>query len=110
MKGGERGRDCSICSRLSYFQGDYTSVDIGEPWQKAGESGRKGRRLVGRREADPRFRGLFYAAAMHPLRINAETRPDLQVHSRLVASAVDSALIQAVFSASSPAMKRRSAF
>lgn len=68
------------------------------------------RRLVGRREPDPHFRGLFYAAAMHPLRINAETRPDLQVHSRLVASAVDSALIQAVFSASSPAMKRRSAF
>lgn len=72
--------------------------------------GRKGKRLAGEERADSRFRGLFYATAMHPLRINAETRPDLQLHSRLVASAVDSALIQAVFSASSPAMKRRSAF
>lgn len=67
-------------------------------------------RMVGRKEVDPRFRRLSYVVVMHPLRINAETRPGLQVHSRLVASAVDSALIQAVFSASSPAMKRRSAF
>ena len=75
------------------------------------ENERKGRKGWSGEERRIRvFRGLFYAAAMHPLRINAETRSDLQVHSRLVASAVDSALIQAVFSASSPAMKRRSAF
>lgn len=56
------------------------------------------------------FAGYFMQAGVHPLRINAETRPGLQAHSRLVASAVDSALIQVVFSASSLAMKRRSAF
>lgn len=56
------------------------------------------------------FAGYFMRPLCITLRINAETRPGLQVHSRLVASAVGSALIQAVFSASSPAMKRRSAF
>lgn len=52
------------------------------------------------------FAGYFMRPLLHPLRINAETRPGSQVHSRLVASAVDSALIQAVFSASSPANEK----
>lgn len=74
-------------------------------------SGKKREKVGRRREGGFAFsRVILYATAMHPLHINAETRPDLQLHSRLVASAVDSALIQAVFSASSPAMKRRSAF
>lgn len=79
-------------------------MDIGEAVEEKGKGWpeKRGRIRV--------FAGYFMQPAMHPLRINAETRPDLQLHSRLVASAVDSALIQAVFSASSPAMKRRSAF
>lgn len=57
-------RDSSLCSHLSYFQGDYTSVDVGESWQKMRE---KGEEKVARRREERGGSTFFAGYFMCPL-------------------------------------------